>query len=357
MSETTAVMMVPEPVSVVGMTQDNYDKQTTFRESLESNLPQIAAVLPKGVRASAIASAAMTAALDNPSLLDCSPLSMMRSVIKMASLGLRVGETCDLVPVKNKVECWVRVKGVVELAQRSGAIRWAREGYVCEGDDFEHEERGDGTHFRHRAVATPKDDASNLTHVYAVITLPDGQRVYEVWTKERLMAHKTRYYKKSSSGRPSPWDTHPLTMFAKTVVKAALRFAPLSPEMRNVMAEGDEITEGSFEIMGPSDPQKALAAISGTMGALDAMEQATPTVLTLADAEAMVLPGQPGAWGGKAGMALGTLKDKMLTSVVSWIGGDDERRVKFADLGTACEIILAARQDDAHTDALVGVES
>ena len=346
----TAVMTLPEPISVSGMKPELFEKHAAFKDELERNLPQIMAVLPQGVRAQAMASATMTAALDNPKLLDCSPISLMRAVLKMATLGLRIGETCDLVPIGAKAECWVRVKGVVELAIRSGAIRWAREGFVCEGDEFEHEERGDGTHFRHKALTTPKLDGSNLTHVYAVLTLPNGGRVFEVWPIARVLEHKAKHAKDTGPG--SVWAKHPLPMMAKTVVKAALRFAPLSPELRSAIAAGDDIPEGSFEVI--ANPETAL---SNAASALDALEQlgagaAGPDTMTLADAEAMAIPGKTEAWGGHGGQRIGDLKTSLLGSVHQWIDKDPTRQTKFAAVKLAVGIVLDDRADRDATGEL-----
>lgn len=278
MSESTAVV-IPEPVSVPGMTQELYNKQAALRDTLQSNLPQILAALPKGVKAEKLASAALTAALDNPQLLDCHPLSLVRGVLKAATLGLRFGETCDLVPIAGKAECWVRVKGVVELAQRAGAIVWAREGFVCQGDEFEYEERADGTWFRHRPASSPKLDASNVTHVYAAIQLPDRTRVFEVWPVERILAHKAKFVKNNKPD--SVWNRTPLNAYAKTVVKAALRFAPLSPELRGAIEAGDDVGDGTFEVLpAAGDPTVALREASGALAALDAAPVEPPVDAT-----------------------------------------------------------------------------
>lgn len=337
MSDGTAVM-IPEPMAVAGVSQQVYDKQVAFRAQLTEAMPQLMAVVPKGVRAQALASAALTAALDNPQLLECEPLSMVRAVYKVAALGLRIGETADLVPTKKGsrqlAECWVRVKGTVELAIRSGAVQFVREGFVVEGDDFEHEERADGTHFRHRSHGTPALDASNVTHVYAIVTLRSGARVYEVWTRERVLAHKAKYAKNTRD--TSPWNTHPLGMWAKCVVRAALRFAPLSPEVREAISEGDA------PLPEEQDPTAALQAGAGLL----ALGAGDDTAMTLADAEVMILPGREGAWGGKAGLPLGEIKTSLLTRVRDWVQGDPERQQKFSALEAACDIIIAAREDD-----------
>ena len=346
MSEPTAVATIPEPMAVAGVSQALYDKQVAFRAQLTEAMPQLMAVVPKGVRAQALASAALTAALDNPTLLECEPLSMVRAVYKVAALGLRIGETADLVPTKKGsrqlAECWVRVKGTVELAIRSGAVQFVREGFVVEGDEFEHEEQATGTHFRHRSHGTPALDASNVTHVYAIATLKSGARIYEVWTRERVLAHKAKYAKNTRD--TSPWNTHPLGMWAKCVVRAALRFAPLSPEVREAISEGDS------PVIEASDPTQALQAGAGLLALGSGTDDAEP--LTLADAEAMILPGRDGAWGGKAGLPLGEIKTTLLARVKEWVEGDAERQQKFAALGAACDIVIASREDDELSDEL-----
>jgi len=339
-SESTA-LTIPAPVSLPGIRQDQYDRQEAFRQQLEANLPQIMAALPKGVRAEVMTSVAMTAALDNPALLDCTPLSMFRSVLKMASLGLRHGETCDLVPIKGKAECWVRVRGIVELAMRAGSIKWAKEGFVCEGDTFEFEERAEGTHFRHVPLGTPKHDGSNVTHIYALVTLPNGSRVFEVWTKDRVLAHKAKNVRNIK--QDSPWNTHPLAMMAKTVIKQALRFASLSPELRTAIAAGDDVGEGTFEVMPTAgDPTKALAAVSGSLDQLERMDTAIieddePTRMTLDQALAYTVNGK----------RLAELTDAQLAAVL-----DSARAKGNAARQLAAEIVIGARADAEATDEL-----
>lgn len=336
MSEATMAVTIPEPASVRGMSQELYDKQLALRETLTASIPQVLAALPKGVRAEALYQATMTTALDQPALMDCHPLSILRSVVKVASLGLRLGETADLVPIGGKAEAWVRVKGVVELAIRAKAIRWAKEGFVCEGDTFEHEERETGTHFRHAARATPKLDASNVIKVYAIITLMDGTRVFEVWDVDRILAHKAKFVKNNKAD--SVWNRTPLNAYAKTVVKAALRFAPLSPELRNAISAGDDVGDGSLEVVSPTvDPTEALKAAEGAMALLDAgATEALPT-MTLADAEAIVVKGK----------TLGSMSDGHVASLRDWAAKNDK-----AKLVTACDIVIAAREDAQQSDEL-----
>ena len=344
MNTETAVARVPMPISVQGVSEALYARMEKFREDLEFNLPAIMAVLPAGVSAAGLATTALTATLDNPKLLDCTSLSLFRAVYKAAALNLRIGETVDIVPIKGKAECWTRVKGVVELAQRSRAIQWARVGAVCTGEVFEYEERDTGTHFRHVPSATPKADASNVTHVYAIIVLPSKERVYEVWTIEKALEHKRRFAKDTKPD--SAWAQHPLAMMTKSVVKAALRFAPLSPEVQRAIGAGDG--EDSAVPM-VDNPTKALELAAGALDAIDQMDDADVVEeekMTLADAEAMLLPGAPNnpkVWGGKGGKPLGTIKSALLERIVAWVAADDTRAEKFEALAVACDVILQAR--------------
>lgn len=349
MSDATAMTVIPEPMAVRGVPQELYDKQQLFKADLEAAIPQLEAALPKGVRAQALASMALTMVLDNPKLLDCEPLSLTRSVYKVASLNLRIGETCDIVPTKKRgkdiAECWIRVRGVVELAIRARAIQWAKYILICDVDDwsFENDE------LLHKPRGTVKLDCSNVTHVSAMVILPSGIKVWEQpWPVERILAHRDKYAK--NLGNPdSPWNRDPGPMWGKTVLKSLLRFAPMSPELRAAINEGDGEVRGSWEAVPMDDPTAALKAGAALLSMGDGDDEPAEITMTLADAEAMTLPGGDKAWGGKGGQMLGTLKDALLSSVVKWIDGDAERGSKFAALKVACEIILGARQDAAES--------
>lgn len=267
---------IPEPMAVRGISQQTHDLATAFRDDLEAAMPQLLAVLPKGVKAEAMASMALTCALDNPALLKCEPLSLVRATLKMATLGLRPGETCDIVPTKKSkrdlAECWVRVRGIVDLAVRAKAIQYAKTVPVVDGDDWSFEDDV----LRHRPRHAPKADGSNVTHMAAMIILPSGIKVWELWAKERIIEHRDRYAKNLEyEGRPnksSPWIKDPLPMWGKTVLKSLLRYARLSPEVASAINEGDDLGDGAFAVVGADDPTLALR---GAAGALDALAQLT----------------------------------------------------------------------------------
>ena len=349
MSDSTAVMISPEPMRVRGVQQEVYDKQVSLREDLEGAMPQLMSVMPRGMKADALVSMVLTCALDNPDLLECEPLSLVRSTFKMAALGLRPGETCDIVPTKKKnrklAECWIRVKGVVQLAIQSRAIQWASVGYIVEGDEWSEDEDG---RVKHRRQGTPKADASNVTHVYARIILQSGVKVDELWSRERILEHRDRYaknlkYQDGTPNRESPWNKDPLPMWAKTVVKSSLRFAPLSAELRQAIDAGDDLGDGQFAVVeGANDPTAALRAGAGVLALGDGDENGEADAMTLADAEAFVVRNK----------ALRDIKTTRLGEIREWALTNENAR-----LAAACEIVMSAREDQEHTDELVGAES
>jgi phage RecT family recombinase len=340
MSEATAVM-VPEPMAVRGISQDTHDLAQAFRADLEAAMPQLMAVLPKGVRGESMASMALTCALDNPELLSCEPLSLVRATFKMATLGLRPGETCDIVPTKKGnrklAEMWPRVKGIVDLAVRAKAIQYAKTVPIADGDDWSFEDDV----LRHRPRVSPKADGSNVTHMAAMVILPSGVRVWELWARERIIEHRDKYAKNITyEGRPnksSPWIKDPLPMWGKTVLKSLLRYARLSPEVASAIAEGDDIGDGTFTPVAGDDPTAALRGAAGALAALDSVAQlgagatiTEPVRMALSAAEAVTVNGK----------TLGSLSDEQLALV-----RDNASAKGKAALLEAADIVISARMD------------
>lgn len=173
-------------------TQLEISKKHIF-QLLEQNKAQVAIALPKHLTADRLCRIAFTEMTKNPSLFDCTPQSIMASVITAAQLGLEVGvlgqaylvpygKTCQLIPG------W---QGYVELMNRAGrATVWT--GAVREGDEFSF-----------RIGADPKldhvpgdDDMGVFTHVYAVGWVTGAARpVIEVWSRAKVKKHLDAYNK------------------------------------------------------------------------------------------------------------------------------------------------------------------
>ena len=72
-----------------------------------------------------------------------------------------------------------------------------------------------------------------VTWVYAVYHLKNGGYGFEVMSTEDINKHRAQF----SKAKSSPWDTNWEAMAKKTVVKQALKYAPMSSEFVRASAE------------------------------------------------------------------------------------------------------------------------
>lgn len=356
---------VPAPIALRGVKQDDFALMEKFQTDLAEAMPTIRALLPpEGPTPEALAAMCMNAVAVNVDLLKCTPVSLVRSIIKLATLNLRLGDTADIVSTKDRrrnievAECRPRIKGIVELAHRARAIRWADAEVACEGDVFENEERDGGTHFYHKKLVDPKIDGSNVTYFYAKIDPPTGSRIYKVMTRKQVEAHRDKYAKGLDNPN-STWRTQFIAMGKKTVIGQGLSFSPRATALMRAVTAGD-IGDGTFEVIGngASDPLAALNAAAPALAALGAgasadgdgtVEDATDG-LTLAEARAMLLPFKAEAFGNHGGKPLVECAT-ILPALVEWIDKDEKRADKYARLDAAAimvmqDIELASTNDD-----------
>jgi recombination protein RecT len=176
------------------------DAKPTIRELLESLKPQLARALPKHLQAERMIRIALTSLKMNPALSECTPQSLLASVMIAAQLGLEPGVLgqCYLIPYKDKasrttictlVPGWL---GLVDLVNRSGkAAVWS--GAVYQGDEFDYE-LGSSPYLRHRPQG--EDDPALITDVYAVgRTKSSDWPLIEVWKAEKVWKHRDHYNK------------------------------------------------------------------------------------------------------------------------------------------------------------------
>ena len=173
-------------------TQLEISKKHIF-QLLEQNKAQVAIALPKHLTADRVCRIAFTEMTKNPKLFECSPQSIMASVITAAQLGLEIGvmgqaylvpygKTCQLIPG------W---QGYVELMNRAGrATVWT--GAVRDGDEFSYR-MGSSPMVEH---VPGDDDMGPFTHVYAVGRVAGAELpVIDVWSRKKVQNHLAAYNK------------------------------------------------------------------------------------------------------------------------------------------------------------------
>jgi recombination protein RecT len=202
-----------------------------FQNVLERYKPQLALALPKHLNADRMARLAVTAFSTTPKLQQCSPLSIIGSIMTASQMGLEIGvngqgflvpygQTCTFVPG------W---KGLTDLVSRTGrASVWT--GAVFQGDEFDYA-LGDAPFVKHRPGE--EDDPSKLTHVYAVGRVNGSQfPIIEVWSIAKVWKHRNKYNKVGDRH----YSFRDQEMYARKVpLLQVLKYLPASVELSNAL--------------------------------------------------------------------------------------------------------------------------
>lgn len=197
---------------------------------------------------------AVSAISGNPKLQQCDPMTFIGAMMTAAQLGLEPNTPLGqayLIPYWNgkarRMECQFQTgyKGLIDLAYRSGRISSIQAHVVHENDTFTFSY---GLEPALNHVPAMSDRGSPVA-VYAVCLTKDGGSVFKVMSWDECMQHGQKYSKSFGSG---PWQTNPEEMAKKTVLKAVLKYAPLSSEfVKGVEADGsvkDQIAEDMCDV-------------------------------------------------------------------------------------------------------------
>ncbi|MHC4511458.1 MAG: recombinase RecT, partial [Planctomycetota bacterium] len=200
---------------------------------------QIAMVAPRHLTPDRIIRIAMTSIQRTPKLLDCTPESLLGSLLTCTQLGLEPDGAAGrayLVPYKTTCTLIVGYRGLMELARRSGDIKSLEARIVHENDKFEFE-YGSAAGVRH----VPKlADRGKPIAAYAVAVLKDGGIQYEVMSADEINAIRDR----SKAANDGPWKTDWSEMARKTVMRRLCKYLPSSPELSQAVTLGDEAEAG-----------------------------------------------------------------------------------------------------------------
>jgi recombination protein RecT len=221
------------------------DKVENVRTMLERMKGQMLMSLPRHITPDRMIRLAMTTVQRTPELLECEPRSLAGALLQASQLGLEpdgVLGQAYLVPFRNnktgkrEVQFIAGYKGLVSLARRSGEVSSIDARVVREGDRFAYS-FGLSPTLTHSPAEAPAATAP-ITHAYAVIKLKDGGHQFDVMTKAEIDAIRAQ----SRAGQSGPWVTHEAEMAKKTVLRRALKLAPMSVEAHRAVAL-DELAE------------------------------------------------------------------------------------------------------------------
>lgn len=195
--------------------------------------PAIKKALPSVMTPDRFTRIVLTALSSNPELQACTPESFCGAMMTAAQLGLEPNTPLGqayLIPYRNNrkgvTECQFQLgyKGLIDLAYRSGQIKSIQAQTVYSNDEFDYELGLEPKLYHKPAIS---QDRGEPVFFYAVFHTKDGGYGFDVMSVEDIRKHRDRYSKARNNG---PWKTNFEEMAKKTVLKQALKYAPLKTD-------------------------------------------------------------------------------------------------------------------------------
>ena len=206
--------------------------------------PEIRRALPAVLTPERFTRMALSAINNTPALAECTPMSFIAAMMNAVQLGLEpntpLGQAC-MIPYKNKgvLECQFQLgyKGMIDLAYRTGQVQMIQAQIVREYDYFEYQ-YGLDPKLIHRPGGD--GDRGDITFTYGLFRLTNGGFGFEVSNKADMDAFAAKY-SKSFGSKYSPWTENYEDMAKKTVIKRALKYAPVSVDFQKALSMDETI--------------------------------------------------------------------------------------------------------------------
>lgn len=214
----------------------------SMRDLVEDMKGEIAKALPSVMTPERFTRIVLSALSTTPKLAETTQSSFLGAMMTAAQLGVEPNTPLGqayLIPYNNKgvPECQFQLgyKGLIDLAYRSGQISVIQAHAVYEKDDFTYQ-LGLDPKLEH--VPYMDADKGDAIYFYAVFKTKDGGYGFEVMSRADVEAHRKKFSKAKGF---SPWKTNFEEMAKKTVLKKALKYAPLKTEFVRGVASDETI--------------------------------------------------------------------------------------------------------------------
>lgn len=223
----------------------------TMEEMIRAMEPEIKKALRSVVTPERFTRMALSALNTTPKLRECTKISFLAALMNAAQLGLEPN-TClgqaYLIPYNNKgtLECQFQIgyKGMIDLSYRNPQIQMIAAHEVYENDTFDYEL---GLHPRlvHRPVL---EERGEVRLFYGFFRMVNGGFGFEVMSRADMDAY-SREHSESIESSFSPWKDSYVQMAKKTVIKKALKYAPLKSDFRRALSTDETIKTEIYEDM------------------------------------------------------------------------------------------------------------
>ncbi len=165
----------------------------------------------------------------NAQLRQAEPMSIVSAAMVAATLQLQINPALGfayIVPYGKQAQFQIGYKGLLQLCQRSGQFQKIITLPVCEGELVDEDPFMEEYTFDRKAKKSDK-----VIGYMARYVLLNGFIKTVYWTKEEVEKHARKFSKAFANGWTSPWKSDFDAMALKTVLKQALKFAPMNVEM------------------------------------------------------------------------------------------------------------------------------
>lgn len=218
-------------------------KSMSIADMIKVMEPQIKKALPEVITPERFTRMALSALNTTPKLNECTPMSFLAALMNAAQLGLEPNTPLGqafLIPYNNKgeMECQFQLgyKGLIDLSYRNPNMQIITAHTVYENDEFEYE-LGLNPCLNHRPTLGERGE---IRLFYGLFKLTNGGFGFEVMSKT-AMDDFAKEYSKAFDSSFSPWRTNYESMALKTIIKKALKYAPLKSEFRNALSTDETI--------------------------------------------------------------------------------------------------------------------
>ena len=222
------------------MTKANKAKE--LAEFLTSKSMEVAKVTPENRSVDELVKMAVVAATDSPKVLECSTVSIYRTLMQTCQMGLSLSPILNeahLIPYGNTCTLQVGYRGWIKLAKESGEVQDIYAEVACENDEFKVTKglKPDLVHELATIRGIP-------THVYAVVLFKNGYARFEVvpWSD----IEKAKNLSKRGGKTNPAWAMWPEEMAKKVAIKRLVKTLPLGSNLARAAAIEHKANDGVF---------------------------------------------------------------------------------------------------------------
>lgn len=226
-----------------GDTAGKLTKSMSISDLIKAMEPEIKKALPEVITPERFTRMALSALNTTPKLKECTQMSFLAALMNAAQLGLEPNTPLGqayLIPYNNKgtMECQFQIgyKGMIDLSYRNPQMQIIQAQAVYGNDEFEYE-LGLNPKLVHRPAV---GDRGEVKLFYGLFKLTNGGFGFEVMSKNDI-DNFAREYSKAFDSSFSPWKNNYIGMAKKTVIKQALKFAPLKADFRRALSSDETI--------------------------------------------------------------------------------------------------------------------